>query len=124
MIYKNEIWGGLAIFVRRRFGDGALDLLRMVADHLASAIVNSRAFAPIRHLKEQIEAENAILRSEIDDVHQFKGLIGNSPQMEKIRSLIRMVGPTDANVLIEGPAPAKKLSPGKYIKTAPTEPIR
>ena len=102
LIYKNEVLGVLAVFVRRRFEEGALDLLRMVADHLASALVNSRAFETIRGLKEQIEAENALLRSEIDDVRQFKGLIGNSPPMERIRSLIRMVGPTEANVLIGG----------------------
>lgn len=102
LIYKNEVLGVLAIFVRRRLDEGVLDWLRMVADHLASAIVNSRSFETIRQLKEQTEAENAILRSEIDDVLQFKGLIGNSPQMENIRSLINMVSPTDANVLIEG----------------------
>jgi len=102
LIFKDEVVGVLAVFVRRRFEDGALDLLRMVADHLASAIVTSRSFATIRLLKDQIEAENALLRSEIDDVRQFKGMIGNSPQMEKIRGLIRMVGPTDASVLIEG----------------------
>lgn len=102
LIYKDEVLGVLAVFVRCRLEDGDLDLLRMVADHLASAIVNSRSFETIRHLKERIEAENAILRSEIDDAGQFKGLIGNSPPMEKIRNLIKMVGPTGANVLIEG----------------------
>ena len=102
LIYKGEILGVLAVFVRRRFGAGTLDLLRMVADHLASAIANSRSFEAIRRLKEKIEAENALLRSEIDEARQFKGLIGNSPPMEEIRRLIRMVGPTEANVLIEG----------------------
>lgn len=102
LIYKKEVLGVLAIFVRRRFEDGALDLLRMVADHLASAIVNSRSFETIRQLKDSIEAENAILRSEIDSARQFKVLIGNSPQMENIRAMIDMVGPTEANVLIEG----------------------
>jgi transcriptional regulator with GAF, ATPase, and Fis domain len=102
LIFQGRILGVLALFVRRRLEAGSLDLLRMVADHLASAIANSRAFETINFLKNRIEAENAILRSEINETSQFKGLIGHSPQMEKIKNLIALVGPTEASVLVEG----------------------
>jgi len=77
-------------------------MLRMIADHLAYAIANARAFELVDSLKRQIELENAYLREEIKEVQSFKGIIGQSASINKIRSLIHMVGPTDANVLIYG----------------------
>jgi transcriptional regulator with GAF, ATPase, and Fis domain len=79
-----------------------LEMLRMVADHLAYAIANARAFELVDSLKRQIELENVYLREEIKEVQSFKGIIGQSASVEKIRTLIHMVGPTDANVLIYG----------------------
>ncbi|WP_300161030.1 sigma 54-interacting transcriptional regulator [Solidesulfovibrio sp.] len=102
LICRDEVLGVLSVFTRSPLEQGTLEMLRMVADHLAYAIANARAFQMVDQLKQQIELENAYLRQEINEVHSFKGIIGKSEGIERIRKLIRMVGPTDANVLIYG----------------------
>jgi transcriptional regulator with GAF, ATPase, and Fis domain len=102
LICQGELLGVLAVFTRVRLGEGALGMLRMVADHLAYAIANAHAFETIARLKQQAEMENAYLREEIKEAHDFKGIIGESPDIGQILKSIAMVGPTDANVLIYG----------------------
>ncbi len=102
LICRKEVLGVLAVFTREHLDEEALDMLRMVADHLAYAIANARAFEMVAHLKEQIELENAYLREEIKEAKSFMGIIGQSAGIENIRKLIRLVAPTDANVLIYG----------------------
>jgi len=102
LICRNEVLGVLAVFTREKIDAGALSMLRMVADHLAYAIANARAFETVADLRQQIELENAYLRQEIRDAKAFKGIIGQSPAIEHIRELIGMVARSDANVLIYG----------------------
>ncbi len=102
LLCRDEVLGVLSVFAREPLEQGALEMLRMVADHLAYAIANARAFELVDRLKRQIELENAYLREEINEAQSFKGIIGQSEGIEQIRKLIRMVGPTDANVLIYG----------------------
>ncbi|WP_428561395.1 MAG: sigma 54-interacting transcriptional regulator [Solidesulfovibrio sp. DCME] len=102
LICRDEVLGVLSVFTREPLEQGTLDMLRMVADHLAYAIANARAFEMVARLKQQIELENAYLREEINEAQSFKGIIGQSDGIEQIRKLIRMVGPTEANVLIYG----------------------
>ncbi|OLN28634.1 Outer membrane lipoprotein carrier protein LolA [Desulfovibrio sp. DV] len=102
LICRDEVLGVLSVFTRQQLEQGALEMLRMVADHLAYAIANARAFELVDSLKQQIELENAYLREEINEAQSFKGIIGQSEGIEQIRKVIRMVGPTDANVLIYG----------------------
>lgn len=102
LICQGELLGVLAVFTRVRLESSAIGMLRMVADHLAYAIANARAFETIARLKQQVEMENAYLREEIKEAHDFRGIIGESPDIGQILKSIAMVGPTDANVLIYG----------------------
>ncbi|EHJ47159.1 transcriptional regulator, NifA subfamily, Fis Family [Solidesulfovibrio carbinoliphilus subsp. oakridgensis] len=102
LICRDEVLGVLSVFTRQPLEQGVLEMLRMVADHLAYALANARAFEMVDRLKQQMELENAYLREEINEAQSFKGIIGQSEGIEQIRKLIRMVGPTDANVLIYG----------------------
>jgi transcriptional regulator with GAF, ATPase, and Fis domain len=100
LVSRNEVLGVLSVFFRNPLELGSLEMLRMVADHLASSIANARAFETVERLKQQIERENAYLREEINEVQT--GIIGKSESIEYIRQTIQMVGATDANVLIYG----------------------
>jgi formate hydrogenlyase transcriptional activator len=102
LIHKEDILGVLAIFTRIPLEKGALGLLRMIADHLAYAIANARAFAEIETLKRQIEIENAYLREEVNIAQSFNGIIGKSVALQNILRKIDMVAPIDTNVLITG----------------------
>lgn len=102
LVCRKEILGVLAVFTREQLDDESLSMLRMVADHLAYAIANARAFEMVARLKHQIELENAYLRQEIIEAKSFKGIVGQSPDIEQIRKLIGLVATADSNVLIYG----------------------
>lgn len=50
----------------------------------------------------QLEEENLRLREKIEERFGLEGLVGKSPQMQKIYDLIETVSQTDATVLIQG----------------------
>lgn len=50
----------------------------------------------------RIEAENTRLRAEVERRYQFSGIIGKSPLMRRVFSLIERVAATNSNVLILG----------------------
>lgn len=102
LIYKGEVLGVLAMFTHIALEQGALGLMRMIADHLAYAVSNARAFAEIERLKRQIESENAYLREEVNIAQSFNGIIGKSNAVQEILRQIALVAPIDTNVLITG----------------------
>ncbi|AET69859.1 transcriptional regulator containing GAF, AAA-type ATPase, and DNA binding domains [Desulfosporosinus orientis DSM 765] len=102
LIYKGEVLGVLAMFTRIALNQGALGLMRMIADHLAYAVSNARAFAEIKRLKRQIENENAYLREEVNIAQSFNGIIGKSNALHEILRQIVLVAPVDTSVLITG----------------------
>ena len=103
LIHKGEVLGVLAMFTRVTLElEGALGQLRMIADHLAYAVANARAFAEIERLQRQIESENAYLREEVNIAQSFSGIIGKSTSLQSILRRIDLVAPIDTNVLITG----------------------
>jgi PAS domain S-box-containing protein len=60
------------------------------------------AFAEIRVLKEQLEAENVYLREEVKLSHVHGDIVGESPAIKQTLALAEQVAPTDSTVLIYG----------------------
>jgi formate hydrogenlyase transcriptional activator len=60
------------------------------------------AFAEIRVLKEQLEAENVYLREEVKLSHIHGDIVGESPAIKRTLALAEQVAPTDSTVLIYG----------------------
>lgn len=56
----------------------------------------------INGLKEQLQAENLILRQEVESSHSYKNIIGESEQLKHILYRIEQVAPQDTTVLLEG----------------------
>lgn len=102
LIFKGEVLGVLAMFTRVSLGEDSLGLMRMIADHLAYAVSNARAFAEIERLKQQIESENAYLRAEVSLAQSFDGIIGESSALRKVLRKIELVAPIDTSVIITG----------------------
>jgi len=102
LICKDLVLGVLAVFTRMPLEEEWLTWLRMIADHAAAAISNSRAFEEIEELREQLELENTFLKQEISQSHDFGSIIGQSPPLQQIMQQIDLVAPTDASVLILG----------------------
>ena len=102
LVYKGEVLGVLGVFTRTPAVSKNLAWFRLLADHAASAIAHALAFAEIERLKKQLELENEYLREEVNEVHEFGAVVGNSPALRGIMRQVELVAPTDASVLILG----------------------
>jgi len=102
IIYKGETLGVLAVFQREPVTEEATVWFRMIADHVAVAIANARAFEEIERLKAQLELENTFLKEEVLEAQNFGGIIGQSPAIANLVEQIELVAPTDATALISG----------------------
>ena len=102
IIYKGETLGVMAVFEREPVTDDATVWFRMIADHVAVAIANSRAFEEIERLKAQLELENTFLKEEVLEAQNFGEIIGQSPAIANLVEQIELVAPTDATALISG----------------------
>ena len=61
-----------------------------------------KAFEEIHRLRKQLELENEYLNEEVMELQAFGNIIGNSLSLQNILQQIKMVSPTEANVLITG----------------------
>lgn len=83
----------------------AVKALRLGAyDFIEKPLNLNRILVAINHLKEkgQLLQSNAALRTSIKKI-KGNGIIGNSPQILAIQTMISKVAPSDARVLITGP---------------------
>src|SRR5262249_41439952 len=102
LVFRGEALGVLGVFRRAPIAEDEFRWLRTFADQAAVAIANGHAFAEIERLRQQLEAENAYLREEVDTAHAFRRIVGQSPSLTKILSQLELVARTDATVLILG----------------------
>ncbi len=102
IIYKGETLGVLAVFEREPVPEEATSWFRMIADHVAVAIANARAFEEIERLKTQLELENTFLKEEVLEAQNFGEIVGQGPAIANLVQQIELVAPTDATVLISG----------------------
>lgn len=102
LIFRDEIFGVLAVFSRTSVSDQEFAWLRAFADNASVAIANARAFEEINSLKHQLQLENEYLRDEIRTAQAFDGMIGQSPGLQKVLKQVELVASTDTSVLILG----------------------
>jgi transcriptional regulator with GAF, ATPase, and Fis domain len=102
IIYKGETLGVLAVFEREPVTDEATVWFRMIADHVAVAIANARAFEEIERLKAKLELENTFLKEEVLEAQNFGAIVGQGPALANLVEQIELVAPTDATALISG----------------------
>ncbi len=80
---------------RSRFTKESLPFLTAFANQAAIAIENARLY-------ESLRRENRRLREEVQRIHGFEGIIGQSPKMREVFDMMSRVLDSDATVLIEG----------------------
>jgi len=90
---------------------GVINLITTTREHLLSErelrLMNILSpvyaqFIQNAHLYEELFAENAPLHKEIVEKYALKGIIGSSPKMRAVYSLLEKIIPTDVQVLLEG----------------------
>ncbi len=96
---------GVALFCRGApvaFTPQQLTVLADVSRALGVAVANALGNEEIRRLREQLEAENISLRTQLGQAPWFEGIIGDSPALRRALEAIEQVATTDATVLITG----------------------
>ncbi len=102
IVFKDRILGVLAIFTSIPTPERGPEWLRILADQIAVALMNARAFEEIERLRAQLEIENVYLQEEVREARAFGDIIGQNGAMQRLLRQIEMVAPTDASVLILG----------------------
>ncbi|MCC9654303.1 sigma-54-dependent Fis family transcriptional regulator [Rhodopirellula halodulae] len=101
LIHRGRSLGVLGVFARTAIGDACLDWMRMIADHVASAIANAEAWEEIETLRSRLEQENDYLQEELRG-EAFGEMVGQSDALQTVAQQIRLVAPTDSTVLVMG----------------------
>jgi transcriptional regulator with GAF, ATPase, and Fis domain len=93
----------------RLWSDGVVQRLRLVGEIFSNALSRKqadeslhKAFAEIKTLQQQLQAENLYLREEIKGAHNFDEIIGQSDVLKSVLFRVEQVAPSDATVLILG----------------------
>jgi transcriptional regulator with GAF, ATPase, and Fis domain len=93
----------------REWDDALVQRLMLVGQVFANALMRKRAeenlhkaFIEIQDLKDRLEAENTLLKAEINLQYSYGEFIGDSPQIRKILAQAEQVADTDTTVLILG----------------------
>src|ERR1700733_11312781 len=84
---------------------GDLEFVGAVTDVTAAKQASAeleKAFEEIKGLKDRLQNENVALREEIDRASMFEEIVGISPALQAVLSLISKVAPGDSSVLITG----------------------
>ncbi|MBO1923410.1 sigma 54-interacting transcriptional regulator [Thiomicrorhabdus sp. 6S3-12] len=81
---------------------GAVIVFRDVSERKKAEARIGQMLKEMEELKRRLELENAYLQEAYKEVYHFNEIVGTSEAVQKIVEQIRLVSPTDANVLITG----------------------
>jgi formate hydrogenlyase transcriptional activator len=96
---------GAAVFARRAprvYSETEMSTLRDISRALGVAVANALANEEIAKLRDQLEAENVALRSQLGEKQRFEEIVGESASLRRVLDAIEQVAATDATVLIHG----------------------
>ena len=84
------------------YSDADGELLQEVANQVALAVENMKAYEEISALHAKLEKENVYLKEEIRSEFNFREIIGNSAPLREVLEKTARVAPLDSTVLIYG----------------------
>jgi len=84
------------------YSDSDGELLQEVANQVALAVENMKAYEEISALHAKLEKENVYLKEEIRSEFNFREIIGNSAPLREVLEKTARVAPLDSTVLIYG----------------------
>ena len=104
MTIKGKIIGTLNVgsCVPGRYGANEASLLAAIAEQVALAIENLRAYEEIASLKARLEEEKVYLQEEVRTEAAFGDVVGESPAILDVLASVRKVAQTDSTVLVTG----------------------
>ena len=84
------------------YSDADGELLQEVANQVALAVENMKAYEEISALHAKLEKENVYLKEEIRSEFNFREIVGNSAPLREVLEKTARVAPLDSTVLIYG----------------------
>ncbi|NKE70280.1 sigma 54-interacting transcriptional regulator [Candidatus Manganitrophus noduliformans] len=104
LITRGEVIGTLNLAGKSPAGysEEVIELLSLIADQIAIAMDNARAYEEIRQLKDRLDQENVYLQDEIKTEYNFEEIVGKSQALKKVLRGVEKVAGTDSSVLIFG----------------------
>jgi formate hydrogenlyase transcriptional activator len=93
---------GLGSSREHAFTEDDLVFLGQVANQIALAVENARAYGEISQLKDRLARENVYLESEIRSELGFEEIVGNSEALRRVLKEVETVAPAESTVLIYG----------------------
>lgn len=93
------VLGAGKVFSGQSDFDDDMALLNIVASTLSQAVKIHRSVAA---QKEELLQENELLREELGTRYKFDNIVGSSPAMQEVFSLVSHVAPSRSTVLIRG----------------------
>jgi transcriptional regulator with GAF, ATPase, and Fis domain len=88
--------------LRGAYHEIPVTLIERVAGAVAVAVDNCFAYEQVQQLRDRLSAENVYLQEEIQREHNFAEIVGKSPALSKVLSLVETVAPAPSTVLILG----------------------
>jgi formate hydrogenlyase transcriptional activator len=86
----------------RGFSESDLPFLTQVANQVAIAIENARAYSEVSDEKQKLTLEKLYLEDELRSELKFQEIVGKSQALRQVLEQIETVAPTDSTVLIYG----------------------
>lgn len=84
------------------FPDEDLPLIKAIGSQVAVALDNARAYEEIAQLRDRLEQETRLYRTEMESSTPIGEILGESDATKRIRNQIEKVAETDSSVLITG----------------------
>ena len=101
LISRGQLLGVLGVFLRVSITPAGLDVLRILANHVAAGIATARAFDQVETMKRRLQRENELLREAVQE-DRMSGLVAESEIMRELMQEIAAVAPTDTTALVLG----------------------
>src|SRR5213593_3231171 len=104
LIARGRSIGTLAVAstTPHQYAEPDVRFLQEVANQVALAVENMKAYEEIAALKARLERENTYLQEEIRREHNFVEMVGNSAALLAALRKVEQVAATNATVLISG----------------------
>ena len=104
LIVSSNCIGVLSVVSRKagQYSTAHVDFLREIANQVALAVENMKAYQEITELKDRLAKENLYLEEEVRTGHNFGEIVGKSAALRRALKEVETVAPTDSTVLICG----------------------
>src|SRR5262245_19644499 len=104
LIVRGNCIGVLTVVSRQagRYSTAHVDFLREIANQVALAVENMKAYQEISELKDRLAKENLYLGEEVRRDHNFNQIVGTSAALRRVLKEVKTVAPTGSTVLICG----------------------